>query len=251
MTGASDERRARAYGWRARLGLIVPPTNTVNEGEWQRVLPEGITLHVTRMRLHTDTSTEAGKQHLLADLRQAAGDLAQARVDVIAYGCTAGSLVLPLDWLTAFVEEETRTPCIATGPALVAALRALAVRRVAVATPYHEALNAHEAAFLAACDIDCVAVEGLGIGAGGPHEYTRIAALPRDEIRRHALHAAEAGGDALVLSCTDMPTLILHDELERTLKRPVVSSNQATLWSTLQKAGIAPDVVAWGLLMKQ
>ena len=27
------------YGWRARLGVIVPPTNTVNEAEWHRMAP--------------------------------------------------------------------------------------------------------------------------------------------------------------------------------------------------------------------
>ena len=30
----------RPYGWRARLGLIVPTTNTVNEAEWARMAPE-------------------------------------------------------------------------------------------------------------------------------------------------------------------------------------------------------------------
>src|SRR5690606_32966375 len=37
------------YGWRARLGLIVPPTNTVNEAEWRIMAPEGVTIHSARM----------------------------------------------------------------------------------------------------------------------------------------------------------------------------------------------------------
>ena len=40
------------YGWRARIGLIVPPTNTANEAEWSLMLPDGVTLHTTRMPLH-------------------------------------------------------------------------------------------------------------------------------------------------------------------------------------------------------
>ena len=50
-----DAARAHSsYGWAARLGLIVPTANTVNEAEWQAVLSavEGISLHVARMPLH-------------------------------------------------------------------------------------------------------------------------------------------------------------------------------------------------------
>jgi hypothetical protein len=42
----------RAYGWRARLGLIVPTTNTVNEAEWARMAPDGVTIHSARTRFH-------------------------------------------------------------------------------------------------------------------------------------------------------------------------------------------------------
>ncbi len=37
----------RPYGWRAKIGLIVPTTNTVNEAEWARMAPEGVSIHVT------------------------------------------------------------------------------------------------------------------------------------------------------------------------------------------------------------
>ena len=90
-----DPRRFGNYSQRARLGLIVPPTNTVNEAEWMRLLPEGVTLHVTRMPLHADSSSEGGRAALYADIRTHVLSLAQAAPDVIAYGCTAGSMVPP------------------------------------------------------------------------------------------------------------------------------------------------------------
>jgi maleate isomerase/arylmalonate decarboxylase len=245
---ASTDRGQRPYGWRAKLGLIVPPTNSVNEAEWQRVLPEGVTLHTARVALHTDTRSDSGRRHLLDDATKAGADLAAASVDVIAYGCTAGSLILPLDWLTGTLSAETGTPCVATGPAIVAALRAVDARRVAVATPYHDTLNAHEGEFLGDCGIDVVAIR-LGIGAGGPHEYTQIARLTAERIKAHALDTAAAGGDALVLSCTDLPTLLLHAELEQILARPVISSNQATLWAALRAARVPVAAIPWGRLM--
>ena len=48
------------YGARAKLGVIVPPTNTANEAEWNRMTPPGVTIHAARMKLHTDIKSLAG-----------------------------------------------------------------------------------------------------------------------------------------------------------------------------------------------
>ena len=84
-----------AYGYRAKIGVIVPPTNTVNEAEWNRMAPEGISIHAARMPLHANTASADGKKLLYDDVKKATLDLVQARLDAIAYGCTAGSMVLP------------------------------------------------------------------------------------------------------------------------------------------------------------
>ena len=115
------------YGHRARLGVIVPPTNTANEAEWARMAPDGVTIHASRMPLHADISSEAGKRVHYADLEKAARDLAQARVSVIAYGCTAGSLVNPVTQIAECMTGWTGTPAVTTAQALVEALRALAL----------------------------------------------------------------------------------------------------------------------------
>ena len=87
-------------------------------------------------------------------------------------------------------------PSVTTAASLVNALRALGASRVALATPYHDALNEHERAFLGANGVEVVAVAGLGLG--GPHEYVRIARVPLAEVRAHALAAwrPEGGGAA-------------------------------------------------------
>ena len=232
------------------LGLIVPPTNTVNESEWRAAVSTEMSVRVARMPLHDDVTSDHGRDILIADLAAAARPLMQAGADAVAYGCTAGSLILPPEWLPETLGTALDCPCAATAPALVQAVRQLGVRRVAVATPYHDALNAHEADFLAECGLEVVRINGLGIGAGGPHEYTRIATLPAERIERLALDTAAAGGEALILSCTDLPTRTLHDKLEQVLGRPVISSNQATLWATLKAAGRETTPISWGALMK-
>lgn len=246
---AAIGRSARRYGQSARLGLIVPTTNTVNEAEWHRAAPPGVSVHTARMRLHLDTTSERGRRALETELASTARTLADADVDVIAYGCTAGSMTLPLDGIPGLIQAAVSTPGVATAPAIVHALRALGARRIAVATPYDDRLNAHEEEFLTACGLEVLRIAGIGFGAGGRHEYRRIHLLQAAEVRALAMRVTGADMDALVLSCTDLPTLDVHEALEAELDRPVVSSNQATLWLALSRAGHAGTPPRWGRLM--
>lgn len=233
-----------AYGYRAKLGLIVPPTNTVNEAEWMRMVPVGVSLHTVRMPLHADTHTDAGRAALEADIARAVADLAQARVDAVAYGCTAGSMVTPVEALPRQIAAMAGVPAVTTAAAIVAALRSLGAQRLSVATPYHAALDAHERAFLDAAGFAVLSIRGLGIGAGGPQEYVRIAETPLGDVARHAAGSVVPGTQALLISCTDFPTLPLLPGLEGVLGVPIVTSNQATLWAALRAAGVT-DRLPW------
>ena len=237
----------RPYGWHAKIGLIVPLTNTVNEAEWARMAPEGVTVHVTRMALHQGDDAAA----LDRDISAAIASLAPAGPDVIAYGCTAGSMVSPLDRLTGRMREIGGIPAVATAPAIVHALRAIGARRIALATPYHDALNRHEMDFFAANGIETVAHKGLGIGAGGAHEYVNIARVPKDAVLAHARSADNRGAEALVISCTDFATLEALPQLERDLGKPVISSNLATWWQALRAAGIEDRYSGYGRLLQE
>jgi maleate cis-trans isomerase len=239
----------RPYGFRAKLGLIVPPTNTVNEAEWARMTPEGVTVHVARMPLHADTTSESGRKALYADVKLATTELAKASPDVIAYACTAGSMVTPLDTLTRYMEEVSGVPAVATAPALVYACRELGATQIALATPYHDALNEHEAQFLAANGIATVRVRGLGIGAGGPQEYVRIARVPKDQVFEHCRAADAPDAQCMVVSCTDFAAMEAIPRLEAALGKPVVSSNLATFWRALRTAGIEDRISGFGTLL--
>jgi maleate cis-trans isomerase len=160
----------------ASIGMIVPTTNTVNEAEWKRMAPE-FRFPLVRMALHAH-----GDAALYDDLQRAMNALKPQRPDVIAYACTAGSMVQPLDSLASFMTGVSHIPAVATAPALVHACRALGLQRVALATPYHAELNEHEAAFFADNGIAVVSMKGLGIGADGPHEYAQIARVPKDRV---------------------------------------------------------------------
>ena len=245
----SGSERTR-YGRRAKLGLIVPGTNTVNEAEWHRHAPDGVTVHSARMTLHADVDTEAGRAALFADITQATDRLARAPLSAIAYGCTAGSMIHPVTALPKHMAATAGVPCVTTAGALVTALHALDVHRVAIATPYHDALNEHEAAFFEAAGFAVQRIIGLGIGADGFHEYAQLACTPEDVISRHVQAADHHDADAMLVSCTDLPVLPLIPALEKALGKPVITSNQATLWAALRAVDITDDLPALGTLLR-
>jgi acyl-CoA synthetase (AMP-forming)/AMP-acid ligase II len=76
----------------ARVGLIVPSSNTVMEADLYRRLPADATLLTARMYLVE--TTPAGEAAMLDDhLPGAVRDLATARPDAVVFGCTsAGAL---------------------------------------------------------------------------------------------------------------------------------------------------------------
>lgn len=236
-----------AYGGRARLGIVVPTTNTVNEPEWWSLLPAGVSLHVARMPLHLGDHTPG---HLPAALVEALDQLRPARLSVAAYACTAGSLVLPPRAMSDLISAHMQRPALTTAEALVLALQALGARRIAVATPYGETLNAHEARFLSACGFEVAAIAGLGHGDGGAHEFAAIAATPLARVAEHVRAVVARAGriDAVLISCTDFPSLPLIAPLEAEFGAPVVTSNSAGLWACLRRAGVADSLAGGGRL---
>lgn len=228
----------------ASIAMIVPPSNTVNRAEWKRMAPS-LRFPLFRMPLHAHADDV-----FYDDLKAALGKLKAEKPDVIAYACTATSMVLPLETLPDFIEKEAGVPGVATAPALVLAARELGLKKVAVATPYHDELNRHEKEFFEACGLRVLGIRGLGIGAGGAHEYVGIAKVPPEKVLEHCLSSWVPEADGMIVSCTDFRTLEALPRLERELGKPVVSSNLATLWLALRRAGASRAVRGFGRLLE-
>ena len=171
--------------------------------------------------------------------------------DVIAYGCTAGSMVTPVDGLPDFMTTAAGRPAVTTAQAIVEALRALGIGKLSVATPYHDALNDHEVRFLTGQGFEVLAIEGLGYGAAGPQEYRNVARIAPGVVLELACRVDRPEAEALLLSCTDLATLDVIARLEDELGKPVISSNTATFWLALRRAGIDDRIRGYGRLLEQ
>ena len=119
------------YGYLAKIGLIVPSTNTVNEYEWYRMAPRGISIHTARALLLGKASQSS--YDLMAEATRKAGEeLATAECDIVAYGCTSGSFMCSRDEITGNLTRLTGCPATTTSDSVIAALRALGVKRIAM-----------------------------------------------------------------------------------------------------------------------
>jgi len=208
------------------------------EAEFARYAPEGVSVHTTRLPLEEVTLVELIR--MAERLEEASKLLADARVNIIAYGCTTGSLIKGKGYdeeLEERIRKAIGIPAVTTSRAVLDALRAKGLKKIVVATPYTEEINEKEKEFLSNNGFKVCAIRGLGlvknleIGMQEPHVAYR---LGRELMIRHP----EA--DGLFISCTNFRTLEIIPILSQEIGKPVITSNQATLWRVLKEMNISP-----------
>jgi maleate isomerase len=227
--------------WEAKLGLIAPSWNTVNEYEFQRVLPESISCHVTRIKITADD--EENFARMATEIPAAAQLLAQAKVDAICYGCLAGGFVEGPGHDLEIVEaitDATGIPGVTAAEAAIRGLQALKVTRVSVASPYEPWLNEKLKSYLQSFDVEVVAMQGLGTQAHSTFTPEQNAELASEVDRLEA--------QAIFISCSNFRTLEIIDRLENKLQKPVLTSNMCSLWRMLRLIGDRRVLPACGRL---
>ncbi len=235
------------YGWRGRIGVIIPSSNTTMECELWKMAPDGVSVHAARMKL-VEVTPEALRE-MASEALEAAVKLATAGVDVIIYGCTTGSLLEGPEWenrLTEQLERETGIKVVTTARAVVDALRALKARRIVVATPYIDELNARERKFLEEHGFEVLRIEGLGIKPN-----LEIGRQPPEIAYMLARRIFAPEADAVFISCTNFRSLEVIEVLEENLGRPVISSNTASMWAALRAIGVREPIKGAGTLLEE
>lgn len=229
--------------WALKLGIIVPSWNTVMEYEFQRMGGEGTSIHSQRIRHQADTERDLA---WLSTQAPAAAELvAHARPHAICHGCTGSGFLKTPDAdraLGAALEKATGIPTTTSSSAIVDALRALGARRVSVASPYEDWLNAKLRVYLEAAGFEILALKGLGTQAHGSISTERVRALAMEVLRPET--------EAIFISCSNFRTLDILEAVERESGRPVVTSNQAAMWGTLRRIGDRRRVAGAGRLFE-
>ena len=116
----------------------------------------------------------------------------------------------------------------ATPHGQVEALRSLGIRRVSVVTPYTEDINLLERRFLETHGFMVEDIQGLGLA-----DNLEIAAVGPERVMELVGEVA-GDSDGVFISCTNLHVVPLISGLEARLGRPLVASNQASMWAVLR-----------------
>ena len=188
----------------------------------------------------------AAIEGLRAPLAEAAATLSDARPSLIVFHCTANSMESGLAHERAIVDTvEQASGCrsFTTAQAITRAFDALGLRRIVLLSPYTAETNLHEVQYLAEAGYRVVHEVGLALS---PPVYS---AMPPEDWIALARANARDDVDGYFLSCTNTRMIEAIGAVERELGKPVVTSNQATLWWCLESLGIRHADPRLGRLM--
>ncbi len=241
------------YGYRARIGLIVPSSNTVCEQEVAALCPEGVAAYAARILFEpTMDGLRAMKNHV----ERASVELSSEGIcRIIAFCCTVGSMLGGYEGekeILHLIEKTAGVPAITTTTAVSAAFDVLRVKRIAVATPYTSEINRSEKGSLELRGLHVTAIQGYH-EAIAPHELENdmIGRLPPQTAYDMGLKVNGEDNQAIFISCTNFRAIEIIERLERETGKPAISSNQATLWYALRKLGIKDSIKGFGSLLEQ
>lgn len=212
-----------------RVGLMVPANNTTMEGELAAWLPAGST--VTRVGIPRGAgllTRETMPAYRDAAIALAAQHFAPATHDLLAYGCTAAGFIAGPAGdaeLQRALARVTGLPVVTTARAMVVALQATGAKRIAVVTPYQDAVNAQLTDFLADGGI-----EVLRLASFRAPDVAALGRITAAEVRDLAQDTMGGDCDALFIGCSQLPTHAVLDGLATRFGRPALSSISATAW---------------------
>jgi maleate isomerase len=246
------QEEKKMYGWRARLGVLVPSGIVVTEPEFSRMTPKGVSCHFHRIAFRGEGS-ESEVLETLRRVEQSVGDatemICHVRPAVVALTGTGVSFIGGYGYdqkiIRQIKEKSGGLPATTTSSSVIDALIKLGVKKISMATPYLEPVARIGMKFVEDSGIRVLEMKWLGKAGFDIAEvssetlYNLVKAVDRPE------------SEAIFISCTTLHTIELIKYLEEDLRKPVITSNQATLWNMLRLAGVNEKIEGFGQLLEK
>ncbi|WP_405177751.1 arylmalonate decarboxylase [Nocardia sp. NBC_01377] len=244
-----------SLGYRAKIGYIVPSTNTTAQPEIDDLRRAGVTNHLSRMTIRNTKMVERpGFDQVLDDIRASASpaieSLCTADPDIIAVGVSPEGFWSGAEnqdrVVAAFERDAAGRPVVTSADAITAALDGFGgLTRIAVITPYLKIGDNTVRRFFDDRGYDLVAIEGLG--AETP---ASIAHIDHDRLRAAVRAVDTADVQAVIQVGTNVAMARFAASAEPFLGKPVLSNNAVLYWHALRTIGIKDQFTGHGRLFK-
>ena len=231
---------------RHRIGLILLSNDYATERDFINARPgDEVALFMSRVENTPDCTLETLPLMAPHIARAAAQIIPDGRLDVVAYACTSGTVVMGYDRICELVHQARPGVKVVTPiTASLAALERYGADKLSVLTPYTDDVNGAIARHLERAGKTVTAFTSFGIA-----DNELMAALPPEAIYAAALEADRPEADALFISCTAIRALDVAERIEQAIGKPVVTANQAMIWQALRWSGCTATVPGFGALL--
>ena len=229
---------------RAKLGFILMSTDLAAESDFFDMAPNDVAIHITRLKTDDHTTNETLSKHIEFMADAASRIQPDTKPDVISYSCTSGSIVIGEEKIKEEIQKGAPYAIpmtLVTG--VVDALEELKVKNLVVGTPYLDEINTKEAEFLINKGFSVLNIQGLNLTKG-----IEFGTVTPEYWIKFALEINEAAADAIFLSCGGIRSTEVIDRIEQKVGKPVITSNQAQMWSCLRRAGVEDKILGFGEL---
>ena len=229
-----------------RIGLIALASDYATERDFMNMRPnDDVAIFVSRI-LNANPVTVENLLSMAPRVTDAVSlILPDGRIDSVAYSCTSGTVVIGYDAIAESVHAVR--PGIPVATPITAGLAGLAkfsVEKIAVLTPYTDNVNGPIVRYIEDHGLDVVALTSFLFE--DDNEMSRISP---DAIFHAAIEADRPEADALFISCTALRAVDAIERIEQTIRKPVISANQALFWQALRGAGYSHPVTGYGQLL--
>ena len=241
-------------GYRGRIAIVVPSTNTSCQPESEMLRPPGVTNHTGRISIKERplTTEQAFMEHV-----QAMRDGMRAGIDQVMT-CQPTHVIMGValeafwggvkaaDELQAELAQRSGVGVSMGSTATVAALRALGAKNIAVLTPHQPRGDEQVRNYF---DEAGFPVKRL-IGMKCPSPVQIAHTTPQQVIA--ALRELDGDDvDALVQVGTNLAAIRLCAAAEQFFAKPVLAINATTSWDALRRSGIQDRVHGYGTLLEK
>ena len=223
-----------------RLGLLYPGYVAEDDLPWlvDALVPDG---SVFADVVHTTMDEDAHDVDVLRDvgsarnLNEGADVLREHGADVAMWACTSGSFVFGLKGAqrqVAELEEHFGGPASSTSLGFVSALRALGLRRVAIAATYPEPVTSCLVGLL-----DDAGFDVRGVSSEGIFTAAEVGTLDEDALLAFVKAGDREDAEVVLVPDTALHTTRSLQALEAAVGKPVLTANQVSVWEALRLTG--------------